>query len=154
MSIRRIVFCFLTIIVLLPFYSPAQDKGFGIGAIIGEPTGISIKNWLTSSTAIDAALAWSFVRETSFHIHADYLFHSHDAIKTEEPVILYFGIGGRIKTGKNEQALFGARGVIGIAYFFEKAPVDLFLEAAPIIDLTPATAFRFNAGFGIRYFFK
>ncbi|MBI3766102.1 MAG: hypothetical protein HY277_06330, partial [Ignavibacteriales bacterium] len=45
----------------------SQDRGFGIGILIGEPTGVSVKGWLNATNAIDAGVAWSFVRETSFH---------------------------------------------------------------------------------------
>ena len=123
------------------------------GVIIGEPTGFSFKGWLDSKSAFDAGLAWSFVRGGSFHIHADYLFHSFGVFNTTEKIPLYFGVGGRIKTYKDEDARVGVRGVIGVGYFFKDAPVDLFLEVAPVIDLTPATELQVNAGFGARYFF-
>jgi len=32
-------------------------EGVGVGLIVGEPTGVSLKYWLDRSTAIDAALA-------------------------------------------------------------------------------------------------
>ena len=32
-------------------------QGFGIGLIVGEPTGLSAKKWLSDTTAIDAAVA-------------------------------------------------------------------------------------------------
>ena len=32
-------------------------QGFGIGLIVGEPTGLSAKKWLSDATAIDAAVA-------------------------------------------------------------------------------------------------
>jgi len=37
-----------------------QTSGFGVGVILGEPTGISVKNFISRSTAVDGALAWSF----------------------------------------------------------------------------------------------
>jgi hypothetical protein len=36
----------------------AQADGFGVGIILGEPTGLSGKYWLTEKTAVDAAVAW------------------------------------------------------------------------------------------------
>ncbi len=132
----------------------SQDHGVGAGIIIGEPTGFSFKGWLDGKSAVDVGLAWSFVRESSFHIHADYLYHSFGVFKSEEKIPLYFGVGGRIKTSKSSDARIGIRGVIGVGYFFKDAPVDLFLEVAPVIDLAPATELQINAGFGARYFFK
>ena len=134
--------------------SSAQRKGFGLGVIVGEPTGISLKSWLTGTTAIDAAVAWSFARESSFHIHADYLIHAYDEFDTNESVPLYYGIGGRLKTSNGGDARLGLRGVIGIGYLFREAPIDLFFEVAPILDVAPSTELSINGGFGARYFFR
>ena len=131
-----------------------QDRGFGLGIILGEPTGVSMKGWLSSSTAIDAAVAWSFRPEAMFHLHADSLLHSFDLFTTEEKVPLYYGIGGRLRTGRNQDAHLGLRMVAGVDYLVRNAPVDLFLELAPILDLAPATEAEINAGIGVRYWFR
>ena len=47
------------IIALLGVFSlgiAAQDSGFGAGVIFGEPTGLSLKSWMSSKTAVDAAV--------------------------------------------------------------------------------------------------
>ena len=51
------------------------SKKFGLGIIIGEPTGISMKYKLGGITAIDAGIAWSFGNNSGFHIHSDFLWH-------------------------------------------------------------------------------
>ncbi len=43
----------------------AQDRDFGIGVIIGEPTGISAKLWTSPVNALDFGLGWS-VRGRSY----------------------------------------------------------------------------------------
>jgi hypothetical protein len=150
----RILCAILVVLVLLPAAAMAQREGFGIGVIVGEPTGFSIKQWLSTKTAFDAAIAWSFARESSFHLHADYLMHSFDEFNTTEAVPVYYGIGGRLKTSKGGDARLGVRGVIGIGYLFREAPVDLFFEMAPILDVTPNTELSINGGFGARYFIR
>ncbi|MBI1806448.1 MAG: hypothetical protein HYR76_05295 [Ignavibacteria bacterium] len=132
----------------------SQDRGFGIGILIGEPTGVSVKGWLNATNAIDAGVAWSFVRETSFHIHGDYLWHSFDVFKSSEKIPLYYGIGGRIKTGRHQDTRLGLRVVVGVGYIFRNAPVDLFFEVAPIVDLAPSTELQGNVGLGARFFFQ
>ena len=131
----------------------AQDRGTGVGIIIGEPTGISAKHWLSSTTAIDGAIAWSFVDEGAFHIHADYLLHSFHLIRIEEGKLpFYYGIGGRLKTSGD--ARLGVRVPLGLAYIFQTTPIDIFLEIVPILDIIPQTDFRINAALGARYFFN
>ena len=131
----------------------AQHRRTGLGIIVGEPTGISFKYWTTSTTAFDAALAWSFIDEGAFHIHADYLLHSFYLITVPEGKLpFYYGIGGRLKTSGDTR--FGVRVPVGLDYLFQTAPVDIFLEVVPILDLTPKTDFKINAALGARYFFN
>ena len=144
----------ITLIFGLTNFSFTQDKGFGLGVIIGEPSGVSAKSWMTSTTAVDAALAWSFVDNGALHIHADYLIHNFQLIsidgKGKLPV--YFGIGARIKFG-NDDTRLAVRIPVGIDYMFGDAPVDIFLEVVPMLELILKTKFQFNAALGARYFF-
>lgn len=131
----------------------AQSKGIGLGLIIGEPTGISFKYWTGSTTAFDAALAWSFIDEGAFHIHGDYIFHNMRLISVPEGTLpFYYGIGARIKTANDTK--LGVRVPLGLAYLFSNAPVDIFIEVVPILDLMPKTDFSINAAIGARYFFN
>lgn len=144
----------LVLLLVVPGTAPAQKQGLGVGVIVGEPTGISLKHWLTAKTAVDVAVAWSFARESSLHLHADYFVHAFDEFDTKESVPLYYGIGGRLKTSDGGDARLGVRGVIGIGYLFREAPIDLFFELAPILDVAPRTELSINGGFGARYFFR
>lgn len=129
----------------------SQDSGLGLGVLIGEPTGLSAKLWTSEKTAIDAGVAWSFVNSGFLHIHADMLIHSFliDVDKGKLP--LYFGIGGKLVLANNLG--LGVRIPLGMAYLFDSAPVDIFLELVPVLDLIPATDFSFEGGIGVRYFF-
>jgi hypothetical protein len=119
---------------------------------IGKFKKISLKNWLSRSTAFDAAVAWSFEGDDNLHLHLDYLFHNFSVFNPRNGQLpLYYGIGGRLKF--NHKTRFGVRGVIGIDYLFSNAPFDIFLEVVPILDLAPSTDFSFNAALGFRYFF-
>lgn len=130
----------------------AQDRGFGLGAIFGEPTGLSGKYWVSRQNAIDGGLAWSFRGDGFLHVHADYLWHFPDAIRSSERFPLYVGIGGRIRF--DDPAAVGVRIPFGIAWWPSGAPLDVFLEVAPILDLAPATELEVNGSIGVRYFFK
>lgn len=132
----------------------SQESGFGVGLMLGEPTGISLKAWTSSSNAIDAGLAWSFYKNPALHMHADYLWHDFDLIKTKDRIPVYYGVGGRIRLGDKDNARIGVRGVFGIGFLLKEAPIDFFLELAPILDLIPATGLNMNGGIGARYFFE
>ena len=130
----------------------AQDKNFGIGIILGEPSGINAKLWLGSSNALDMAAAWSFKGNDHLLLQADYIWHSFDLIPVSSGKLpIYFGIGGRVLLA--DDPLIGVRVPIGLDYMFSHAPVDIFLEFVPILDLAPATEFDFGGGIGARYWF-
>ena len=145
-----IIICF---IVILSSSSFSQDKKMGAGIILGEPTGVSLKYWLTEKTALDAGFAWSFVDENAFQIQADYLIHNFNLIKVSEGKLpFYFGIGGRLKF--SHDVILGVRVPLGLAYIFAHQPIDVFLEIVPILDLLPQTDFTISAAVGGRYYFN
>ena len=52
----------------------AADAGGGtweLGVILGEPTGLSAKYWMSQETALDFGAAWSFKGDGQFHLHVD-----------------------------------------------------------------------------------
>ena len=133
-------------------------QDLGVGVIVGEPTGLSLKYWLDEDRAIDGAAAWSFSDNDSFQLHADYLFHRYDIFDTGEvtgKMPLYYGLGARVKDkDKHDDTVFGLRIPLGITYLFAEAPFDLFAELVPIVDLAPDVDVDINAAIGFRFYFK
>ncbi|NIM89761.1 MAG: hypothetical protein GTO17_02310 [Candidatus Aminicenantes bacterium] len=143
---------FLLGILLLSIPTVARDNDFGVGIVLGEPTGLCFKAWTGRKTALDGAIAWSFGDGDAVHFHADYLIHDFRMFQARKgDLVFYYGFGGRIKAQKDSR--IGVRIPIGISYIFERAPVDIFLELAPGIDLSPSTDFWINGSVGIRYYF-
>jgi hypothetical protein len=150
----------MVISVLLLAY-PAQGKvaGFGLGIMAGEPTGLSVKKWLSEKSAVDGGLAWSSIDGSSFQIHADYMRHKFDFTKEFEGRLpFYYGAGARVKfkgNGKgNDDTKIGIRIPAGLTYLFKEEPIDLFIEVVPILNIVPETDVNFNAAVGIRYYLK
>jgi len=141
--------------VILSTAAVARDGDFGLGVIIGEPTGLSAKAWLSSKSAVDFAAAWSFEKHAKFHLHADYLLHSFRLIKVEKGELpLYFGVGGRLILREHDHDdLVGIRIPVGLEYFFDELPLDVFVEVVPVVNLAPDTDADMDGGIGIRYMF-
>ena len=152
MQHRTIAALFLGISLCIGSAS-AQEKGFGLGVILGEPTGISGKLWNGRTTAFNGAVAWSFEKNNAFHLHLDHVFHNQKIIEVEKGRLpVYYGIGGRVRFDDDDVRI-ALRIPVGINYQFADAPVDLFFEIVPLLDLIPSTEFDFNGGIGVRYFF-
>jgi hypothetical protein len=150
--IRKFIIIFIFVIIISE-NSQAQPSGFGLGLILGEPTGISGKYWMSPWSAIDGAFAWSLDKKSKIQIHADYLWHNYEIISVIKGKLpIYYGIGGRIIFAADNIA--GIRGVVGLNYLFANTPLDIFLELVPILDLAPEVDFDFNGSIGIRYYFN
>lgn len=144
---------FAALTVLATCFASAQGNGFGLGVVLGEPTGISAKGWTSQRGAIDAALAWSARGDGYVHAHVDYLWHFQDVVNTNQQILPYLGVGGRIQGNRNT-AIAGVRVAGGAAWLPAGAPLDVFLEIAPVVDLAPATELSVNGGIGVRFFFR
>jgi len=146
----------IVVLITIVFSSAAAAAGgpFGLGIILGEPTGLGGKLFLNKKNAIDGAVAWSLEHDNDFHIHGDYLYHSYDLFIVDGAELpLHFGIGGRIKFRENRDDKIGIRFPVGLNYIFDTAPFDVFLEVVPIMDLAPETDFDLNAALGGRFYF-
>ena len=122
----------------------------GIGVIVGEPTGLSLKLWTGDRGALDAAVAWSFTGN-AFYIHMDYLMHVlPSAPRAPGSLSVYLGLGGTLLVGGGVQV--GLRMPIGINYLFARFPIGIFAELAPGVLLMPSTAFRLGGGVGVHFY--
>jgi hypothetical protein len=141
----------ITFLAVYPILIEAQDHGLGAGIIVGEPTGLSAKSWLSEYDALDAGVAWS-ISHGWFHLHADYLRHVFGLIPVEKGQLpLYFGLGARLGFGND--VIIGARVPLGVDYLFDGTPLDVFIEIVPGLAIIPDTKFDMGGGIGVRYWF-
>jgi hypothetical protein len=155
------VILFMTALVVV-LSASARGEGLGIGIIAGNPTGVTAKKWFDSGNAIDGAAAWSLGDHGAFQLHADYLWHWEiDPIsyQTYGRMPLYVGVGGRVEFRDSNHKHHsrtgaGVRIPVGVLYLFENAPVEIFFEVAPTLDVAPSTDLDVGAAAGIRYYFR
>lgn len=142
---------------------------FGLGIVIGEPTGLSAKLWLDQKHALDFGLSFSF--DDYLLIFSDYLFHFPGTFGSSSRFVTeltpYVGIGGvlafandrrldrdRHFFGRERDTLgLGVRVPVGIEWVPAKVPLGVFIELVPGIALAPATDAFFEGGIGVRYYF-
>lgn len=154
----------LTIMVAIFLGGPAlaSEGDFGLGIIVGEPTGFVGKYYLSNRNAIDGAIGWSLEKNNYMHLHGDYLFHNWDLIDVDEGrMAFYFGIGGRIvladddddRRDNDPEDHIGLRFPLGLNYLFENRIFDIFAEIVPIMDVAPETDFDIEGALGARFYF-
>lgn len=128
-----------------------QQRSFGAGILIGNPTGFTGKYWKSRENAYAFGLAWSLGSNGSVLVYGDYLWHRFE-ITGEPRTPLYFGVGAWIGSHENSTGL-GARIPLGIMHLLSKDPIEVFLEIVPSISLIPDTDLDVQGGIGLRYYF-
>ena len=143
----------VTGLIVLVLATSALAGNVGLGVMAGEPTGLSLKVWSGSRTAFDAAAGWSVGHDDWIYVHGDYLWHRYELDVDEGSLPFYFGIGARVLVHEDHDSRVGVRVPLGLDYLFANHRWDIFIEVAPIIDLTPDTEFDVGGGVGARYYF-
>ena len=141
----------------------AEKGTFGLGLILGEPTGLTAKLYLKDDQAIQAAVGSAFVGG-GIQVHADYVVHPwilEDRDSFTLPVYVGPGLRGIVyDKGRGGDSYFalGVRGVVGVLFDFKNAPLDAFVEVAGVGEYGFSSAdggfgVTLNAGAGVRYYF-
>lgn len=146
---KRILFCLAAVWALA---APAKAE-IGVGVIVGEPTGLSIKSWFSRANALHIGAGWDMrEKKPEVQVKVDYLLHNYSLLPVRTGKLpIYFGVGARVTA--DNHASIGVRVPVGLNYLFSGAPLDVFLEIAPTMALVPATEFDIGAAFGIHYRF-
>src|SRR5688572_12046329 len=116
----------ITAAVALTLAGPVRAQepgGVGVGIIVGDPTGLTLKGWLDGHHAFDVGVGFS--GDAAFY--ADYLWHAWNVFPqpNQGKLGLYVGLGPRVETQRDPT--FGIRTVGGLAYWLADHPVELFL---------------------------
>lgn len=125
----------------------AQD--LGVGAAFGQPTGVTSKYWLSSTTAVDAFMGYHF--NHNFDVHADYLWHTFSSFDVAQGRLpFYGGLGARVNLGDSSH--LGVRIPVGVSYLFASDPIELFAEIGPVIKVLSHLGTDVDGQMGIRIY--
>ena len=159
----------------LTTHAAPAGESFGLGIILGNPSGLSLKI-PAGANSINAIFGYNSYRnrwgdcngngpgngdcynDGSFYLGADYIFYNYNLIKVNKGRLpLYYGPGlnTTIWDAPNGEdgVRVGFRMAVGLEYQFATAPFDIFFEIAPGINVVPNTSGYVMAGIGSRFFF-
>ncbi len=149
-----------TLCLALGFALPAahaQSNKWGLGLRFGSPTAFTLKRYLSERNALDINLgvgqrAWrdnsyGRYRNTGFSAMVNYLWRQD--VGGASGLEFYYGVGGLLSVRSyyyddrrndvyNTRAGLGVTGAVGLEYFIPRAPISLFLEANPYVEVFPA----------------
>lgn len=154
------------VLMLTPVASHAQTEGLGLGASLGvsnsatfdvNPVGVSLKAWTTDRQAFAAVSSFAIAGDEGRSyvlIQGDYLFHDFNQLDVGDGLLaLYVGPGLQLTFVENADERLSLRAPLGVNYLLGSAPIDVFVEAAPTIQVTDPAELRFEGAIGFRYFF-
>ena len=141
-------------------------RPFGLGIVLGDPTGLSGKYYFGANNAVDMALGGDTFggNQGSIYLHATYLWHPSILADTSAFALpWHVGIGGFIGDGGwgwnrnnrnwNGGTYAGVRAPIGLDMDFHSAPLQVFGDVAVHLLIVPAVDLDFDMSLGIRYYF-
>src|SRR5215470_7006517 len=141
----------LTIVLALGLAAPraasAQTGGshpFGLGLVLGEPTGLTAKLYLPQPFALQFGVGVVDDFEGRDGLHANLDFIWHPAVITRTPALtlpFYIGVGARLYDYSygywvgnvhyvDHDTRLGARMPLGLLLDFNRVPLDLYFEVA------------------------
>ncbi|MEZ4404525.1 MAG: hypothetical protein R3B06_31180 [Kofleriaceae bacterium] len=140
------------------------NKGFGLGLMIGAPSGLSGKYFYAADKAFDFGIGGIryYRNRSGLHLHADHLWHPVSLVSNADfELPLYLGVGVRVfdfNDDNNKGDAIGLRVPVGLAFDLNKTPIDIFVELAFVADFfvnyTDDFGTDLSGAIGFRYYFN
>jgi len=157
----------------------APARPFGLGLVVGEPTGLTAKLYLSQPFALQfgAGFIDHFNGQDGFHLNVDAIWHPAMVARGSTFTMpFYIGVGGRLLDHSYDYFVndvhyvdhdthLGVRMPLGLLVDFSRVPLDLYFEVAFVVDLVYfdesygpyhdayRDRFDLNGGVGLRYYF-
>lgn len=147
---------------ILSAQSP-RNKTFGIGAIVGEPFGVTVKTWLGDSEALD----FNFGRSCfgSPRIDVNYVWHltpsdsRHVFVLCGPGLVIGVGYGnsllyeeGEFFDKKSGEVATGIRAMFGLMVVPGDLPFEVSVEFASLVSVSPGTDASVDIALGLRFY--
>lgn len=135
---------------------------FGLGLIIGDPTGINGKYFLSPEMAIDGSIGLGFIGHRHVQLNMDFLWHFGVQRWSAVGLDLYVGVGpmlgfydhdDRRNNNRDDELWLGARAPFGASLSFNRAPFDIFVELALGLWVVHDVDADLDAAIGARFWF-
>ena len=171
MPVKHFPIVLVTALTLHAANARAEGGPFGLGIVVGDPTGITGLYELGGNTAVDGAIGLDDFDFDGVNIHVDFLFILPNLLSGGSAGLrpylgpgVFLNVGGRSGNsgsgssgsggggGGNDSGV-GVRVPFGLSLEFRRAPLQLFLEIAPRLEVVPDPDFGLGGALGFRYYF-
>ena len=169
---KRILMAIALALSLSPITASAAQGGpFGLGIILGEPTGITGRYNMNRTNSVQGGISFNF--DQWFLLYGDYLYNWPGVFGGQNQFVAnltpYVGVGGLIvlsnrnevetrkyryyTTTSSSKTAVGFRIPLGLEWRAPSFPLGVFLELVPGMTIVPGTNAFFQGGIGARFYF-
>jgi hypothetical protein len=129
----------------------AQSYTKGIGARLGFPAGLSYKQFIGNTLAIEGIGGINGINTDRLSYNLTILAVNHSEVLMENLSLMYGG-GGHL--GSYDEAFeFGVDGILGLEFVFDGAPIAFSFDIKPALSITTNIQPIVGGAFTLRYVF-
>ena len=129
----------------------SQKGNFELGGIMGVPSGLNARYWLSDHIGLDFAMGSTLNRDLIFTF--DLLYEPFEIYRHMNHSLRVFAGAGTLSGYIDSDPYFSLRTPIGISMPFTDYPVTFSTYIAPVMEIKPDTGWNFNWGVAARYNF-
>ena len=123
----------------------------GIGAQIGEPSGVTLMIYNPQRMSYDFLAAWDM--DDFFFLNTHALFEQH--FGQSNRAHFFYGPGAFIgirdrSNDADDEVVVGVSGRVGVGYLFDR--FEVYAQLTPRLALSPSTNGDFGGGVGFRFY--
>jgi len=143
----------------------AFAKTWGLGAVIGAPTGLSANYFLSESRTIHTTLAYDFGGDDDLQLASHYTWRKNNLNIKDFHFGWFYGAGARLafvdhnhhKNNHHDdhdgQIDLGPSGTLGIFHEFAEVPLEVFLKGNLTVNIIQDTDVDADVMLGLHYNF-
>ena len=145
--LQRRAACLAVLLLVAAPPALAQDRysDTGVGAHVGDFTGLTIRHYPRTGFAYDGLAAWDLDDFVFVNVHGLY-----ERRFETSPLNYYFGPGAFLGLRGDGALGLGASGTGGFNYFAER--FEVYIQLTPRLNLLPRTDFDLGGGLGLRFY--
>ncbi len=148
--------CLLVSTIIFP--TLAFAKTWGLGAVIGAPTGLSANYFLSEVRTVHTTLAYDFSGDDDLQIASHYQWRRNNLSFEDFKMGWFYGVGARLAFRDHdhhddEDLEFGPSGTIGLFHEFQEIPLEAFLKGNLTVNVIEDTDVDADVMLGLHYNF-
>jgi hypothetical protein len=144
----------------------AMAKTWGLGAVVGSPTGLSVNYFLNETHTIHTTLAYNLSGDKDLELGSHYTWRKNDLNIDSLKLGWFYGAGAMLtfrdhdnnnsrnhNDNHDDDIDLGPSGTIGLFHEFTEVPLELFLKGNLTLNLIGNTDVDGDAMIGLHYNF-